>query len=196
MNRQRNGRTRQTTTAIVVTVALLWAAGAQAASVSKAKRAAILAEVPPETFIVYEAAEPKATVTIFTNIDCPGCRAVHEKVEELNAKGLTVRYAAIPWDSNRDEMIAVWCADDRKAAMKLAKEDKAIPMVQCDHPVDAHAALAKRIDTHFTPALVMSDGRRVHGVKRILRAMSKAPGRAEPQARRKSGERNSSSDGR
>ena len=52
--------------------------------------------IPAEELITFAPAEPKTHVTIFTDVDCGYCRKLHLEMEELNALGIEVRYAAFP----------------------------------------------------------------------------------------------------
>jgi len=42
--------------------------------------------------IVFSPANPKMTVTVFTDIDCGFCRRFHNQIADLNKAGIRVRY--------------------------------------------------------------------------------------------------------
>ena len=51
--------------------------------------------IPEDQMIVYSPIdETKARLTVFTDVDCTYCRALHRDVEALVAKGIEVRYLA------------------------------------------------------------------------------------------------------
>ena len=54
-----------------------------------------ISAIPEDQMIVYSPEdEAKATLTVFTDVDCTYCRALHKDVEALVAKGIEVRYLA------------------------------------------------------------------------------------------------------
>jgi len=55
-------------------------------------RREVLATVPATRRFVFAAGQPRATVTVFTAIDCGYCRRLHEQVEQINAAGISVEY--------------------------------------------------------------------------------------------------------
>ncbi|MGH8078620.1 MAG: disulfide isomerase DsbC N-terminal domain-containing protein, partial [Lysobacter sp.] len=54
--------------------------------------AAALKTVPTERRIIFAAAKPKHTVTIFTDVDCGYCRKLHSEIAQYNDLGITVEY--------------------------------------------------------------------------------------------------------
>ncbi|MGV3591858.1 MAG: disulfide isomerase DsbC N-terminal domain-containing protein, partial [Gammaproteobacteria bacterium] len=83
--------------------------------------------------------ERKATITVFTDVDCPYCRKLHAEIEALNAYGIAVRYLAFPRTGLNTEthakMISTWCADDPKAMMTAATRGADVPPADCANPV-------------------------------------------------------------
>lgn len=125
--------------------------------------------------IVYEAeGARKATITVFTDVDCPYCRKLHGEVEELNKLGIAVRYLAYPRtgliDGNTGQptettvkMVSTWCAEDRNAMMTSAKRGGDVPVVECDSPVEEQYQLGREVGVRGTPALVLEDGTMLPG---------------------------------
>lgn len=123
-----------------------------------------------DDMIVYEPeGERKATITVFTDVDCPYCRKLHGEIEELNKFGIAVRYLAYPRtgliDSSTGQptetttrMISTWCADDRKAMLTSAKRGGEIPVINCESPVEEQYQLGREVGVTGTPALVLEDG--------------------------------------
>jgi thiol:disulfide interchange protein DsbC len=111
--------------------------------------------------------ERKATITVFTDVDCPYCRKLHEEIEALNAFGIAVRYLAFPRTGlNTDihyKMVSTWCSEDRKAMMTSAKRGGDIPKADCVNPVAAQYQLGREVGVTGTPALVLEDGTIVPG---------------------------------
>jgi thiol:disulfide interchange protein DsbC len=106
--------------------------------------------------------ERKATVTVFTDVDCPYCRKLHSEIEALNSYGIAVRYLAFPRTGLNTEiatkMISTWCAEDRKAMMTSAKRGGDVPAADCDNPVAEQYQLGREVGVTGTPALVFDDG--------------------------------------
>ncbi len=111
--------------------------------------------------------ERKATVTVFTDVDCPYCRKLHAEVEALNEMGIAVRYLAFPRTGLNTEthfkMVSTWCAPDRLAMMTSAKRGGDVPKVDCENPVASQYQLGREVGVTGTPALVLEDGTMLPG---------------------------------
>lgn len=109
----------------------------------------------------------KAVVQIFTDSTCPYCSRLHEQVPELNKQGIEVRYLAFPRQGLQgkgfNDLVNVWCADDRQQAMTAAKEGKSLPNRQCDNPIAEQYALGQKLGVQGTPAIFLPDGRLIPG---------------------------------
>ena len=83
----------------------------------------------------------KATVTVFTDIDCVLCRKLHNEVPELNRLGIAVRYLAYPRSGTNSvgysKLVSAWCSDNPKIALTRAKSGEDIPAATCVNPVAA-----------------------------------------------------------
>ncbi len=122
-----------------------------------------IAAVDEKDMIVFAPkGQRKATITVFTDVDCPYCRKLHGEIDQLNALGIAVRYLAYPRTGLKGEtyrkMISTWCADDRKAMFTSAKRDGIVPVKDCDNPVDAQFELGQDVGVTGTPAIVFDDG--------------------------------------
>ena len=126
-----------------------------------------IAAIPEEEMIVFEPAEVKATITVFTDVDCTYCRALHRDVETLMEKGLEIRYLAYPRGGEQaasfEKMISVWCSDDRQKTLTQAKNGQNLPERSCENPVLAHYALGNELGISGTPAIIFPDGRLIPG---------------------------------
>jgi thiol:disulfide interchange protein DsbC len=123
--------------------------------------------VPEDEMIIFTPDEIKATITVFTDVDCTYCRALHRDLEKLLDYGIQVRYMAYPRGGEDadsfSKMISVWCSDDRHKSLTQAKNGQNIPAGDCDSPVLAHYELGNEIGISGTPALVFPDGRVIPG---------------------------------
>ncbi|MBN3564018.1 DsbC family protein [Aliamphritea spongicola] len=116
--------------------------------------------------------EKKASVTVFTDVDCFYCRKLHKEIADINALGIEVRYLAFPRAGAGSPahltMDSVWCADDeetRKELMTKAKQGDSLPQANssCESPVLSQMNVGRKAGVTGTPALVLEDGTLVPG---------------------------------
>jgi thiol:disulfide interchange protein DsbC len=117
--------------------------------------------------VIYPAADRKATITVFTDVDCPYCSKLHEDVADLNAKGIEVRYLAFPRTGLESEtyskMVSVWCSPDRRKAMDDATGETPIVKRDCDNPVADQYELGKLLGVRGTPTIILENGEMLGG---------------------------------
>lgn len=125
------------------------------------QRAAIDA-VDEASMIVFQPKKVKHTVTVFTDIDCGYCRKLHNELDQYLDAGIKVRYMMYPragvGSDSYKKAVAVWCSDDRNAALTDAKAGKSIEMKTCENPIDDHMQLAALLGLRGTPFIVLEDG--------------------------------------
>jgi len=136
-------------------------------------RKAELAKIPESDRIVFSPAKPRYRVTVFTDVTCGYCRALHEHMAEFNNAGIAIEYVAWPRDGvtnpagrttdTYNEMVSVWCAADRKAAFTDAKHGKRPKSATCTNPVKDEFELGVRLGVNGTPAIIAEDGRMLGG---------------------------------
>lgn len=126
-----------------------------------------IAAIPEEEMIIFTPDVVKASITVFTDVDCTYCRKLHSELDQLMAKGIEVRYLAYPRGGKEadsyEKMISVWCSDDRKKSLTQAKNGQNLPVADCDSPVMAHHALGNELGISGTPALIFPDGTVIPG---------------------------------
>ena len=123
------------------------------------ERAELIAAVKPEDMIIFAPENPKATIAVFTDVDCGYCRKLHSEVAELNALGIAVHYLAFPraglGSPSFRKIASAWCAKDPGAALTSLKNGEEIPENVCaDNPVAAQMLLGEQVGVNGTPALV------------------------------------------
>ena len=141
------------------------------ANLTEARRATIrmrlLDEVGEQNMIVMGPANPKRTLTVFTDVDCGYCAKFHLDVPTLNKEGVKVRYLFYPRTGLQSESykraVAVWCADDRVKAIGVAKAGGKLDMKTCTNPVEKHYRLGERLDVNGTPTIFLDDGKILPG---------------------------------
>lgn len=120
-----------------------------------------------DNVITYKASNEKAVIDVFTDIDCPYCRKLHDEMPQLNDYGITVNYYAYPRSAPGQpsfvKYVSVWCAEDQQAAMDSAKAGKTVAAATCSNPVLEQSNLGQNIGVTGTPAIVLEDGNMVRG---------------------------------
>lgn len=128
-----------------------------------------LGEIPRDELVIFAPEDPQTYVTIFTDVDCGYCRLLHSEVDELNALGIEVRYAAFPRSGPTGEsaqtMESIWCAEDPQQAMTEAKLGNTIAKASCPNPVAQQYELGMQIGVQGTPAIFLANGTLVPGYK-------------------------------
>ncbi len=120
--------------------------------------------IDPDEFIVFGPEDYDFAVVVFTDVNCPNCRALHAALEDYSSWGIQIRYAAFPVIGDAQErMEAVWCSDDRQAALTAAKRGEEISAPVCANPVSEHLAIATELRFRGTPTLVTLRGRILAG---------------------------------
>ena len=136
-----------------------------------------ISAIPEDQMIVYSPEdEAKATLTVFTDVDCTYCRALDKDVEALVAKGIEIRYLAYPRGGEAagsyEKMISVWCSQDRHKSLTQAKNGQNLPARDCETPVLEHYELGNQIGISGTPALIFPDGRLIPGYMDVDRLVA------------------------
>lgn len=120
-----------------------------------------------DSMIVFAPKKVKHTITVFTDIDCGYCRKLHSEIKDYNALGIKVRYVSYPragiGSESYKKAVAVWCADDRHAAITRAKNGKSIKSKDCKNPVAEQYKMGEMIGIRGTPAILLESGQLVPG---------------------------------
>ena len=131
-------------------------------------RVKALAMFPESEMLIFGPKEPKYTVTVFTDVDCPFCRKLHSQIAEYNQLGVRVRYLLYPRTGPNTESWTkaeqVWCSADRNDALTRAKLGQDLKTKVCpNNPVAKSYALGQDFAVQGTPAIIMSDGEMLPG---------------------------------
>ena len=137
-------------------------------------RKALIGGVTESGMVVFAPRDPKDvkyTVTVFTDMDCSYCRALHKQIDEYNSLGIRVRYVAFPRSGpdtpswTRAEQ--VWCAADRNAMLTRVKQSEMYSKLDgkvCNpNPVAEHYALGKAMGLTGTPGILTETGELLPG---------------------------------
>lgn len=141
--------------------------------------------VSEKDMIIFEPKKVKHTITVFTDIDCGYCRKLHNEMQDFLDAGIRVRYMFYPragvGSPSYKKAVAVWCADDRLAALTAAKKDQALELETCKNPIDEHMALVDKLGARGTPFIVFENGQTQPGylpakqMARLLDQQTPAP---------------------
>ena len=124
-----------------------------------------LKAVDKKDMVIYPAkGATKAVVYAFTDADCGYCRKLHEEMDDINTRGIEVRYLAWPRSQESvPKMEAIWCSQDRKAAMNQGKAGADVQAPSCANPVPEQMALGAKLGVRGTPAIFTEAGQQVGG---------------------------------
>ena len=127
------------------------------------KRQRLLAEVDAGDMVTFSPEHtPKASVAIFTDVDCGYCRKLHMEMDEINELGIEVRYLAFPragaGSRSYEKIVSAWCAEDARHAMTELKMGRTIPDRSCANPVMEQYQLGQAMGVTGTPAIITEDG--------------------------------------
>lgn len=133
-----------------------------------AKRLELMATVPMDEQLVFSPqGVTRASISVFTDVDCGYCRKLHLEVPQMNAMGIEVRYLAYPragiGSESYDKIVTAWCSDDRNEALTRLKRGEELAAVTCDNPVARHYQLGRSVGVTGTPAIVLPDGQLLPG---------------------------------
>jgi thiol:disulfide interchange protein DsbC len=121
-----------------------------------------IAKLSPAGMIRFAPANPKYTVTVFTDIDCPYCRAFHANIAEINKLGIAVDYLFWPRSGlgtpSAQKAADVWCASDRKDALTRAFGGQGPRNSTCESPVAHDFNLGMDLGVDGTPTVIADNG--------------------------------------
>ena len=132
-------------------------------------RIALINAVPESEMLIFSPANPKYTITVFTDVDCQYCRKLHSQMAELNRLGIRVRYMFYPRTGPGTESWkkaeVVWCSPNRNEALTRAKAGAALDMnkICAPTPVKREYELGENIGVRGTPAIVTENGDYING---------------------------------
>ncbi|OAB55435.1 hypothetical protein AY599_02580 [Leptolyngbya valderiana BDU 20041] len=125
-------------------------------------RAEALASLDASDFVTFGPEDAEYEILVFTDPDCGYCRRLHEQIAEYADVGVQVNYLAFPragvGSESYNKLVSVWCADDRNAAMDIAKAGGTPPAQSCDNPVEEQYRLGQSLGVTGTPSILLRNG--------------------------------------
>lgn len=136
--------------------------------VSRGKlRKTLMDTITDDKTINFGKADLEDTVTVFTDIDCPYCVKLHNEMDQYNKAGIRVRYLFFPRSGLRSpsytKAVSVWCAEDQKTALTMAKNGAGIETKTCDNPIKDQYILGREVGVTGTPAIMLESGEMLPG---------------------------------
>lgn len=130
-------------------------------------RLSLLTDLKQDEQITFAPEQAKYDLLVFTDIDCGYCRKLHNQMAEYNQEGIAIHYMAFPragiGSDSYDKFVSVWCADDQKEALTLAKNGTDPAPAKCPNPIADQYELGREVGVTGTPALVTTDGTLIPG---------------------------------
>jgi thiol:disulfide interchange protein DsbC len=136
-----------------------------ATAVPDPELAGAVALLPEQDLLIYRDRDSQYQVTVFTDVNCPFSRSLHQQLEDYLMYGIALRYAAFPNLGNAlAQMHGVWCSSDRQAAMDRAMRGELVSVSAChSEAVRVQQALALRFRFQATPTIVTPAGQILYG---------------------------------
>ncbi len=128
-------------------------------------RLAALADLGENNMLVYHPEKEDFHITVVTDIDCPYCRRLHAEVPQYLQQNVAIRYIFLPLkgDNDRRKTESVWCAEDPRLALDIAKAGGDVETAHCDNPIDKMMKTARKLGVRGTPAIVLESGEMLPG---------------------------------
>ena len=129
-------------------------------------RGDILKNLPETKRLVFSPPNPKRTVIVFTDVDCPYCRQFHKQIAAFNQVGIAVEYVFFPLAIHPGadaKAVSVWCSQDRNAAYTAAMNGQDPGKKTCDNPIAETTALGMKMGIGGTPTMLTTSGVQVNG---------------------------------
>lgn len=128
-------------------------------------RLASIEKLGADNMLIYKPKNVKNTITVFTDIDCPYCRRLHNEIPDYMKNEVEVRYIFMPLKGKADmeKTISVWCADNKQMALDTAKAGGEVESKTCKNPINDHLKLARALGVRGTPAIVLQNGEMLPG---------------------------------
>lgn len=110
----------------------------------------------------------RSHIYVFTDTGCPFCSRLHRDKAALLQRGIAIHYLFYPREGPGSESfrqaVAIWCSDDRIAALDRAMHGFELPGANCKNPIQQHYELARELELLGTPAIVTEFGGLMYGM--------------------------------
>jgi len=132
-------------------------------------RADLISGVDSSDKITYSPATKKASITVFTDVDCGYCQKLHREMASYLDAGIEVSYLAYPragvGSDSYHKIVNAWCAEDKNDAMTRLKSGQSVYSASCENPVADQYQMAIDMGIRGTPAIILESGQLVSGYR-------------------------------
>lgn len=135
-----------------------------------AKNRHVFSTLNQDTLTIYPAKQPKATVYVVSDINCPYCKIFHRHIPTFNAQGISVKIIGYPiYEESTEPMRQIWCqTDNAKRANLLSAAMKGMqPNNHCQEATQnfmlTNQKRAQPLAFVATPAIYRDDGELFEG---------------------------------
>ena len=149
---------------------------------------AVVNDIDEAEMIVFSPDNVERTITVYTDVDCPYCRKLHQDVPTLVENGVKVRYLWYPRTGvgtpSYDKAVSIWCAENQQTAMDDAKLNNKIVDAKCEpNPVESQFNTGLQIGLRGTPTIVVDDGTVIGGYLEAPKLLASLGLNTEPVAK-------------
>lgn len=131
-----------------------------------AKNRHILSSLQPSMMAIYPAkTRERAVLYVVSDIHCPYCKILHDRIKELSLQGITIKVIGYPvYDESIEPMRQIWCeTDNTKRSALLSAAFKGIHLnnrtaCQGTDPLAVTARHILALNVTATPAVYRADG--------------------------------------
>lgn len=123
--------------------------------------------LPLDQAITLVKGDGKRRLAVFSDPDCPYCKRLDQELARLD--NVTIHVFAYPLpmhpDAERKSRL-VWCSADRAQAWQDLMLAGKVPEGRddCPNPIAANLELGARLNVQGTPAIILTNGRRLPGL--------------------------------
>ena len=132
-------------------------------------RADRIATIDAADKITFAPDAKKASVSVFTDVDCGYCQKLHREMDQYLAAGIEINYLAYPragvGSDSYNKIVNAWCAEDKQDAMTRLKAGQNVQSASCENPVAEQYQLARELGVRGTPAIVTESGQIISGYR-------------------------------
>ena len=130
----------------------------------------LITRIPDQNKLTFSPKDPKYTITVFTDVTCGYCKALHKDIQTYLDAGIRVDY--VPWaregqsSATAQHMRDVWCAQNPQQAFTDASDGKmpeTSPSCKAIDGLDKIADLGEKLQIEGTPAVYDSHGNKLGG---------------------------------
>lgn len=127
------------------------------------------------SMIIFKPQHTKHTITAFIDIKQNSFNMLHRHLDKLLNMGVQVRYLVAPSNSvktrQHQKVMAIWCANNRKKALKKVIKRQKIHLKKCYPPFTAHHNVAASLGINDT-SIILDTGQLYKSIPTVNKLLS------------------------